>query len=412
MENKISLKANYVYNILCSLINAAIQYLLPVITFRIYNVEMSGNISLVLSYNALLTSFTTFYTSQYQITDTKGEFSNFDYFKTRIFTTIISCIVFVLYILSLELTDLQRNLIFIFIGFRIFENIASVFYSYAQIIWRLDYEFISMLLKNLFFLPVYSILLYKTQNIILSLSVSSLSYLLVFFLYDIPFSKKLFSYPYTKGINNIFSLLIKVLPLFVSSYIYVYVSNQPRLYVEKIYGAEQLGYYTSVVTLTCLFALIVSFFINPYLRLFAEIIDKKETKRFIKVIFILLLIIAVLYAGSVIFCILFGDFFLKIIYNETLLNYSYLLIPTLTTSMVASLQIIVSYILVIYRKNILIIVCSCLSFCCSFIVVKPLTLKLGLQGANLTQLLSILIYVLIGSVIAIISSINNFKSSD
>lgn len=410
MRTNVSLKANYIYNIFCSLINAVIQYLLPVITFKLYSVEMSGNISLAISYSAMLSSFTTFYTSQYQVTDTKGEFSNFDYLKTRIFTTIISCIVFVPFILSKNLTDLQKEIIFIYIGFRVFENLSSVFYSYAQIIWRLDYEFYSMLLKNIIFLPAYAILLYFTKNMLLSLSISSISYIIVFFAYDLPYSRKLFSYPYTKGIGNIFKLIKKVLPLFISSYIYVFVSNQPRLCIASIYGTEQLGYYTSVVTLTSLFALIISFFINPYLRLFAEIIEKREIKRFLKVVLILLLIIAIFYAGSVLFCILFGKFFLRTIYNDSLLDYSYLLIPTLTTSMVASLQIIVSYILVIYRKNISIIICSCASFISSFILVKPLTLKLGLSGANLTQIVSILFYVVIGTIIAILVLIKNFET--
>ena len=119
MKNS-ALKKDFIWNILGSLIHAFNSLFFLIIVTRINGINNSGIFSYGFTISNVFLAVATFGGRNYQITDTKKEFSDNLYKNFRYLTTILSLILFVLLFLCFNYSVYKYLIIILLIIVRVF----------------------------------------------------------------------------------------------------------------------------------------------------------------------------------------------------------------------------------------------------------------------------------------------------
>ena len=164
MKNS-TLKKDFIWNTLGSLIHAFNSLFFLIIVTRINGLENSGIFSYAFTISNIFLTVATFGGRNYQITDAKNEFSGNLYKSFRYLTTIISVILFVLLFLLFKYSTYKYLIIILLIFVRSFESISDVYFGIFQKNNKLYLVGISLFFKNLLALIIFVLTDYLFKNL-------------------------------------------------------------------------------------------------------------------------------------------------------------------------------------------------------------------------------------------------------
>ena len=353
----------------------------------------SGILSITISMTNIFYMISMYGVRSFQVSDIKNEYKDGDYLFVRLITSAVSLIFFCLTLLFLKYESKIQLCMIIYFFFKLGESITDLNFGFFQRYNFYRYIGISYILKGLATLLVFSMTLYFSQNLLLTLLLETLILWFFIIIYDFRKIKNKLNLKMKK--DKILQLLKICFSLMLYTLILPYLNFITRYQVEKFFGTEELGYYsaiTMVIVVICtLFGSIFVIIIPKISYMYKE----KNMNKIIKVIFKINLAIIVFTIMSIIGAITLGNTVFSIIFTKTIEKYMYLLIPTIITSATLGILNYLSTILISFHDLKFVLVANLIpAIFCTFSI-KVFILKYKMLGSLYSLVASLIIGVLI-----------------
>ena len=198
-------RKNTIWNMLGTGINAFNSLFLMIIVTRINGVSLAGIFTFAFSTATLFNVIGVYAGRVYQVTD-KGTFNDKEYFMNRVISCLIMVIISISFVLIKQYNFTKTVIVILLCFLKMLEAFADVLYAFFQKDDDLYKVGISLTLKTLLGLILFFIVDLLSKNLILSILMFVIVYLLVMSLYDfrqLDLNKKFLKYIY----KRIFGLL-------------------------------------------------------------------------------------------------------------------------------------------------------------------------------------------------------------
>lgn len=392
MKKVNTLQASFFWNIVGSLLNAIASLILSILVVHISGNNVAGMFSLAFAGSQLMLTIGCFEVRIYQSTDVLEKFKFSDYFTLRIITVVLMIIASCLYICANKYyLDDTAIIMVVLCGYRVIDAISDVFQGYFQQIEHLDIAGKMLSLRVVVSTLVFGMVLFYTQNIVVSVLGMFLSALVVFLFYDCQKTKHVVLIKFNFNWEKIKGLFIECVPLFACAFMLMYVFNAPRNSIFLYLTPDEQSYYNQLfMPATIINLLIIAF--RPMLTKMAFFWNDFKIISFLKYTSIILSGIGVF----VIFLLLGGYFLgipvLSVLYTNALYPYKKVLMIILLGGGANSFGNILYNILTIMRKQYALLIGYTLTSLTAFFFSDLLVLKFGLEGAALSFLTSMFVF--------------------
>lgn len=386
-----SLKRDTLANTIGIFSNMASLWLISIIIVHVTGYKDAGNFALALSNANILGSIASFSIRFYYSADTVHRFSDVQYYLSRFITVFFSIIACLATILLMRYNITVCVTVFLYYLCKCVETASDIFFGTMQRYGKLFYSGYSMFLKSFGSLILFTITLYFTQSLNTALLVMFLFDFLVFIVYDIRISISLSKETMVrtdKDWQKAFRLLVICIPLFFVTICYNFIPSIPRIIFERMYTERELGYYSSISTITVLISTAISCIAIPIIPRLSDAFHQKEKKKLKKILSIMLAItigIGLLgYIGSV----LLGEPVLVLIFGEEIRPYAYLMDGMIAASTFTALVSCYVNFFVAAEKLKELMISSIIGLCICLICVIPFCKYFYMDGLVYCLLLS------------------------
>ena len=313
-------KQSIIWNSIASLLNAIISaYLLLVIT-RFIGIKAGGIFAIASTLGYQTLTIGNYGMRNFQATDTLRKFTFKEYLNSRYITSILMIIGSVLIVLYNNYS-LQKSLIVLaFILFKWVDAIEDVYHGLYQQNNRLDVACRAQSIRYVFSLLFFTLAIIITKNLLTS-CLSSFVFSFIFFIWLNNHIKKKFTLEKKKENKKVIKLLYECFPLFISSYLYLYICSSPKYAIDKVLNDNLQTYFGIIFMPVFVINLISVLVYRPLLTSLAEKWNNGEYKVMINRIFKQLFIILFLTISAVIFAYFLGTQVLGIIYGVDVSKY-------------------------------------------------------------------------------------------
>lgn len=326
--NQLSLKRNFSWNFIGSLIYSFSQFLIMVILAKLGSPTTVGLYSLGLAITAPIISLTNLQLRQVQATDPDDVRYNFnDYLGLRITTGFIMLILTIM-VITLGGYNLEKSIIILLVGLtKIFDSYSDVTYGKLQQRERMDYVGKSRIIKGIITIIVMTVCLFSTSSLLFSLVILNLSWFLIFCFYDkrtvelfIDKIKPSFS------IKKFKELTMLTFPLGLALMLGSLNTNLPRIFVERYLGEASLGYFAAIAYLLVAGNIFIQAIGQATTPRMSKLYRNNSFREFKKILMFLIGLGSFIGLVGVFLSLLFGDTLLTILYDSTYAEYNYLLV--------------------------------------------------------------------------------------
>ena len=381
-ENK-KIASSVIYNTIGSGCYLFVQWLILYIVLWISGFKQEGMLSAVMSVSAVFYAISLFGMRNYQSTDLDNNHSEKTYVYSRIVTCGIALVGGIAYCLILKYNLYMTLCVMTYLFFKFSEAIADVFHGTLQKKWLFKIIGISFIIRAIVSLISFSITLWISKSLLLSIIAMGISCLLSIFIFDykqyIKSVKKLGQTSW----NKLKQLLWICLPLAIYMILSNYALSYPKIAIGKILGNKMLGYYTTYANPAMIIQVAATYIVSPLITYFAEIYKSNKYKDFFKLLTKCLVGIIGLTFIALLMSKIFGIQIFSLLFGKKILKYYYLFNQVIIISMLTAIMWLLGGIITVLRrfKPLIIInlfyVISVMIFSNQFIRMK------GLIGANL-----------------------------
>src|SRR5699024_7132965 len=182
--SQLSLRTNFSWNFIGSLVYSASQFLILVLLAKLGNPAMVGLYSIGLAITAPIINLTNLQLRQIQATDTKNSDYIFnDYFGLRIVMGIVLMAI-TLAVILISGYNLEKYLIILLVGLtKMLDSYSEVIYGQLQQNERMDYIGKSRIIKGISTIIVMAFALFITNDLTLSLVILNITWFGIFLFY-------------------------------------------------------------------------------------------------------------------------------------------------------------------------------------------------------------------------------------
>lgn len=386
------------------------QWLMSILVVRLSgSYEEAGVFGIALSVSNILYMISIFSVRNYQVADINNKFSHGEYLSLRIITCFAALIIMPVYLIFMGYSLYTSLSVVGFMIIKTGEALVDTFQGIYQKSWRLDISCKSLIIRGVLNLAVFSIAERLLKNLVISLFMTAAVSMICAILIDGKPCIKKYDIKIDFKNKNLSNLLLSCLPVFIYGLLSSLVYNAPRIVAQKICGDELFGYYASVATPTVVMIVAINSIFSPCITLMSEQYSKKDKGIYKTILRIQVIILAVSLLAVAGFA-LFGKIFLSIAFDESILEYFYLLVPAVIATALISTAAYVASIFVVCGHNITIAVLEGLTFIIELILSLFLIKEYQLQGINYTLIISCAAMIITGYLLVLNIIKNHYKS--
>lgn len=338
---------NFLWNMIGTTLNSFLSLFLLIIVTRINGIEMSGSFSFIFTLTLILQMFSNYGGRIYQVSDYKNEFSFQEYLGSRVKTSLLSIIFFVIMCFFYKF-DLKLSVVAIsLMALRLLETFSDVFYASFQKHNQLYKVGVSLTAKSLLILLLFLILEVITKNILISSLGILLASILVFAFYDLPNIRKIEEFKFIYN-NRVYS---QSKYIFMFGFITQLILNVGRFIGMKTLDEVEIGYLGILMMIPTVMTLISGFIIQPEIVNLTKLYEKKKNEEFdksLKNISKTLIKFSIL---CIVLAVTIGPFALKILYQLDFNKYRLAFVLLILAGTFNGITTIYSNALTIFRKT-------------------------------------------------------------
>lgn len=334
-----NVRKNMIFSTVGSTVYFACQWLLLVLIVWLSDYKQAGILSLATSVTASPAIIALYSVRNYQVSDIEGKYENSTYFISRIVSSILSMMVCIIMIAIGNYTLYKTLVIIIYMIFKIIEAFADYYYGLEQKFDRMDYSGISMIIRGVGTLIVFIISFLIFSDLFVSLVLMSCFSALVIVFYDVKINRNHYGYNKFSGDwSQVKRLMIECFPLALVAYLNNFAVMIPRLFLERYYGEEIMGYYSSVASPTSVIQLFATSLFAPLIVTLTLYFNEKNTKAFVSILikfFVAAIIVSVI---GVIAAFFLGEWVLVLLFKPEIKPYVYLFVPVIIMTVFMALN--------------------------------------------------------------------------
>lgn len=388
------IKKNLLWNTVGSIFYSMCQWVITIIVVYVASYEEAGYLSLAMTMSSSFSAISLFSMRNFQVSDVRGEFATTQYVSSRIwtcgiaFTVCAICAVF-------GNSTYQMLCIDAFMLLRVAEAMADVLHGVNQKHDRYNIIGISYILRGIITVGVFSCGLLLVDNLWLILFLMAGINLLVVLCFDWKQTGRLEPIRIEMKDRAIMELLKKCVPLVIFSFLLSLENLIPKGVLKMCYDTEILGVYSTIASPVLVIQVFASVAFSPYLPKLSQIYNdgnKKVFRKYLHNVYMLLGIFGVVVAAG---AKLFGRWGLRLLLGESILEYSFLLMPIVYTAFLTGVVWVVSAIVILLRKIKTLLITILVDFAFCVIITYPVIARLGANGVSVVQILSLSILTLL-----------------
>lgn len=380
-------KKNFIWNMIGSTINAFLSLFLMILVTRINGVEEAGIFTFAFSLACLLQVIGVFSGRAYQVTERDSKIVDKDFLICKIITCTVMFVVSILYLFFKKYDTSKNLIILLLVLYKLLESFAEVFYGIIQKNGLLYKVGISLTIKSILSILIFTISNIITKNLLLAILSMNVVQLCVLIFYDWRSSR---SYITKKSatFNNVFFLLKSGVYLFVVTLLTQYIISAPKYAIDYISTNEVQTIYGIIAMPATIIILISQFLIHPLLTKLSALLDKNNLEEFHRVIFKMLGSIFLVGFMAVVVAYLIGIPFLELVYGVGLREYKIDLLIIISGASLYGMSYILSNALITMRDNLSQMIIFILVSILSYFISKYLVFYKSLHGASLSYFIS------------------------
>jgi O-antigen/teichoic acid export membrane protein len=369
------------------------QWLMLIIVIRIAGYEVSGEFSLVISFTNLYGFLSQYNIRNFQLSDVNNKYLPQQYSGTYIITSGLAVVFF---LFTLPFTGYSSGIIFsclIYMLIKLCETFTNYIFTYMQLKDRYSDIAVSYCLKGIIPLIGLTVCLYFTHNLFKSLCIMFFLYIVIIVIYDI---RKTHAY-FPRGIvikgNTV--ILKDCFPMMLVLLILPFMLFITRNAVEKIHGTTELGFYSAFSMIIVVLSTMAAAVYQVLLPVIAEKYVKRLIGDIIRIILSILGIIIITALIILLMAHLIGNFIFSFVFGIEILEYMYLLVPVIITSVMLTIMSFTSICLTAMQKRLTMLVGMLAGAVLLTVFVMPATRAGGMLGTTNVFTLSLCVIIMI-----------------
>lgn len=369
------MRINALWNAFGSIVYLASQWIITVLVTRLFGYSDAGSLSLAMSISASFQTVAVFGIRNFQVSDIDNKFENSCYVMLRNITCISAFILCALFSLISNYSFTQIFAILLFMIFRLSESYSDVIQGIAQKNNRLDIAGKGFALKGVLSLLSFLAGYYINGNLLFSLMLMALSVWMVTLFFDLLVTERVCKFKLRYDFKKSLMLGKATIPLCVYFFLSSTITVVPKYILEKMCGETILGGYSSIFAPATIIHAAAIYIYTPFVGKFAQLYKEKNYKEFfgltVKIILVITLIGVVCVAAS----LLLGEWAVKLLYGESIVEYSHLLLLVIVSTIFIAVASFVYMLGVVVRDFKGLIVGNLVALICA-VVFSVLMIKL------------------------------------
>ena len=234
---------DYLWNTAASLMTSLATVVMLLVVTRTAGIRAAGVYSLAIAVGQQFQTLGMYEVRTYHVTDLRHRFTFGTYLATRIVTVALMLAGIVGYAMVSGDGGSDVLLIVLVASLRVFDAFEDVYVCELQRVGRLDLGGRACFWRALSTTASFSGMLVATGNLLVSTVVSLVVSLVVMVGVYLPPSRGLFPLRPTWDPRRVGQVLLACLPLFLASFISMYLSNAPRFAIDRYLDPTQQGYF-------------------------------------------------------------------------------------------------------------------------------------------------------------------------
>ena len=345
MENK---KRDFIWNLIGTSINSFNSLFFMIVINHINLKSEAGVFTYAYSLICLFFILATFYNRVYQISKS-DKFSSKDFILYRVLSSILTVIIVFLFSIINGYNLFKLSVIMLICLFRMIEAISDAVYGVLQYKGYLYKSGILLSLKGIIGLIGFTLVDYFTKSITLALVSLIILNLAFFYFYDYKNVKE-----YLNGkvsFNNILLILKETLPIFIYSFLAMYVANICKYMLDYFDTEEAQNIFGIIFMPSTVIGLCSAYIVVPIITSLNDLLKKKKYKEFNKLVSKMMIILVGVGVVAIIGAYILGIPVLNILYGMDLSDYKNLLLLVLVGATFYTLANVYSQVLVLLNVH-------------------------------------------------------------
>ncbi len=394
---KKGLSKDIVWNLLGTFCYMFSLWIISILTTNMLGFEAAGVFSLCLVASNIATSFGSYYVRVYYASDVSRRFSDEDYLFTRTLTNIVGVAVAVIYSFAMGYSLDIIGTIMLFYVYKVFELFTEIFSGTFQRYGKMYIGSILMSAKGVAAIPFFILGAYLFHSLNFGFLFMDAAAIAIFFLelwclykfasFRLDFKKF--------RLSHVGKILLVCLPLFIVLLCSNVLPSIPKAMFEKMYTTKEFGYYSSIATISVLIQTAASSILMPIIPKVSLTYLKKDFIAFYKLLGAIIGMVVLMGAASYVAVFFLGDWALGLVFDKSVLQYSYTFKTTIIAGTFTALFVVLNQILAAVGGSLGLIVGSVAGTLACFIVSYPLCKYAYMDGISYSLILSLGLEVLI-----------------
>lgn len=379
------------WNMMGSLVNAATSVVLLMMVTRTLGDEKAGIFSLGFSVSLMMQTVGVFEVRPFQSTDIYKQFTFSQYFSFRLLSCLLMLICAIGYVLVNAFSAEKAWVILLLCILKCVEAVCDVFNGQAQQNERLDIAGFSLSVRVCVYCVGFLLSLLLTRNLLLSCAVMTVFALLWLLFFDVKTGKYFEKCRLDFQKSALLGIFKACFPLFLASFLMMYINNAPKFSVDAYLSDEYQTYYgiifmpASVINLFSLFAF------RPLLTKLTAMWNENRQKVFLLTVGKLILWILFVTAAALTAGWLLGIPVLTLLYGTDLSAYKAELMVVLVGGGFNALCVLLYYMITVMRRQKYVLIGYVVAALTAYFAGDRFVRAYGLMGASYTYLLSVVV---------------------
>ncbi|MBR3837811.1 MAG: oligosaccharide flippase family protein [Clostridia bacterium] len=374
-------KKQALYNTVGNLVYMAALWLISVLIVHITGFEDAGVFSIAMSVGNVFFFIAVYGMRSFQGSDSLYQYSPGEYCTVRWITTGTAALCLTGYLLFAGYSFYISAAVIAYTLYKFAESASDVFFGELQRVGHLEICGISMSVKGVLSIAVFSAVLFVTKNLPAALLAMVLLAVAILIVYDIKGYRKYCPEKLTAKKEKVLSLLREGFPMLLTTVFPIVVTAVPRLAIEAYLGTEVLGIYSSISTPTVLITTLVPNILAPFMTLFGHLYHEGNLKKLYRMLWVSLIATAALGAVACALAYFLGDFVMGLVFGKEIVPHLGIFIPLILATTVYAFSMAANSVLISIRRPAFLTAFSAAALVLSLIAAYPLVERFGQMGA-------------------------------
>lgn len=318
MEQGKSAKANFSWNMIGSIFESALSFVLLIVVNRIMGESSGGVFTLAFSHAQLMYYIGTLEVRPIQSTDVRQKYRFSSYFSLRLASCVLMILVCLVYALLMDADPMKKRIVMYVCLYKTVEAVLDVFTAMYQQHDRIEFSGKISVVRVALTLAVFTGVLWISRDLEIAALAMIGAGIVTLLTYNLSVWRRFTDAQIRLDFSKAKEILIACFPLFVSVFVMLYISNAPK-YAINTYCTDVIQNRYSILFMPAFAINLMSqFVLRPLLTTMAKLWTGGEIRKFTGNVMKMMIGLAVITAVGVLGAWLLGIPVLNLLYHVNL----------------------------------------------------------------------------------------------